>query len=131
MPGRFSLKFTTFGRKVPFFMLVTSIVLFALAALQGAFLLVEIVRKRNTKKLVVFGHGFFAVLGLGLLLYHTATTEAAPWFSISLFLLAALLGVTLLVRDLKGKPGPRELAFFHGTIAFLAFVLLLSFFLRG
>jgi FtsH-binding integral membrane protein len=108
-------------------MLITSIVLFALAAVVGLVLINQLM-KGSTNKTVAVAHGVLAAAALGILIYFAATAEgSSPVASIVLFVVAALGGFVLFFRDLMGKPGPIALAFVHAGAAVVAFVLLLSF----
>jgi hypothetical protein len=72
-------------------------------------------------------HGFLAVIGLVLLLYYTFTNKPGPIESAVLFVIAALGGIVVAVRDITGKSVPKWLATLHGLIAVTGFVFLLLF----
>jgi hypothetical protein len=100
------------------------IALFALGALIGMYLLALVLQKKETPKFVAVIHGAFVAAALVLLIVynsnHPGLTE-----SIILFVVAALGGATLFVRDLMGKSLPRWLALGHGIIAVIGFIILL------
>lgn len=104
--------------------LYLSIALFALGAIVGMYLLSMVLQKRTTPKFVVFVHGVFVVVALVLLIAYSSSN---PGFfeAIVLFVLAALGGVVLLIRDLSGKPLPKWLAVTHGLIAVTGFIFVL------
>lgn len=106
------------------------ITLFALGALIGMYLLALVLQKKETPKFVAFIHGAFVASALVLLFIynsnHPGFTEA-----IVLFVIAALGGLTLIVRDLTGKPLPRWLAIGHGLAAVVGFIFLLAFAFSG
>ena len=100
------------------------IALFALGAILGMYLLALVLQKKETPKFVAFIHGAFVAAALILLIVyssqHPGLTE-----SIVLFVVAALGGLVLIVRDLTNKPLPKWLAIGHGLIAVVGFVFLL------
>lgn len=85
-------------------MLILAIVLFAIAALLGFYLLTFVLQNKNTPKGVAFTHGPLAAMGL-----------------------AALGGFSLIYRDLTGSPLPKWLAIGHGLTALIAFIFLIIF----
>jgi hypothetical protein len=99
--------------------------LFALTALLGMYLLALVMQKKETPKAVAFIHGAFAVAALILLLYYTSQDGPGPTESIVLFIVAALGGITLIIRDLMGLSLPKWLAVGHGLIAVTGFIFLL------
>jgi hypothetical protein len=100
------------------------IALFALGALIGMYLLALVLQKKETPKFVAFIHGAFVAAALVLLIIynsqHPGLTE-----SIVLFVIAAIGGLTLIIRDLTGKSLPKWLAVGHGLIAVTGFIFLL------
>ncbi len=100
------------------------IALFALGAIIGMYLLALVLQKKETPKFVAFIHGAFVAAALILLIIynsdHPGLTE-----SIVLFIVAAVGGLTMIIRDLTGKSLPRWLAIGHGLIAVSGFVFLL------
>jgi hypothetical protein len=110
-------------------MIYTAIAFFALAAILGMMLLSFVLRGKETPKGIVFTHGPLAAIGLILLIVY-AVKQPGPIDSIVLFVIAALGGVVMLVRDLGGKPIPKWLGVVHGLIAVSGFVCLLIFAFR-
>jgi len=109
-------------------MLYLIIGLFALAAILGLIIINALIKKRDTPKPAVFGHGLLAVAGLGLLIYYAIEhPESYPKISIILFGIAALGGIYLFFNDMRKKPGPVGLAVIHALAAVIAFGLLLVF----
>jgi hypothetical protein len=106
-------------------MIYTAIGTFALAAIMGIYLLTFILQKKETPKAIALLHGLFAAIALVLLIIYTVKTGADLVQSIVLFILAALGGFVLFVRDLMGKSLPKALAIVHGLLAVTAFVFLL------
>jgi hypothetical protein len=107
-------------------MIYVSITLFALSALGGMYLLALVLQKKETPKFVAFIHGLFAATALVLLVVYACNNEHAGLTEcIVLFVLAALGGSVLIVRDLTGRSLPKWLALGHGLIAVSGFVLLL------
>ncbi len=107
-------------------MIYTAIAFFALAAVLGMVLLSFVLKGKETPKGVVFTHGPLAAIGLVLLIIYTINNPG-PVESIVLFIIAALGGVVLVIRDLSRKPIPKWLAVLHGLIAVSGFIFLLIF----
>jgi hypothetical protein len=99
--------------------------LFALGALIGMYLLSLVLQKKETPKFVAFIHGGFVATALILLIYYTTQNGPGPIESIVLFIVAALGGATMIIRDLMGKSLPKWLALGHGLIAVAGFIFLL------
>jgi hypothetical protein len=105
--------------------LYTIIGLFAIGALVGTYLLAFVLQKKETPKFVAFIHGIFVAAALVLLIVYAFDHGPGLTESIVLFVLAALGGAVLIVRDLTGKSVPRWLAVVHGVTAVAGFILLL------
>jgi hypothetical protein len=101
------------------------IALFALGALIGMYLLALVLQKKETPKFVAFVHGAFVAAALILLIIYSTQHRPQPIESIVLFVIAALGGATLIVRDLTGKSLPKWLAIGHGVVAVVGFIFLL------
>lgn len=108
-------------------MLYTIIALFALAAILGMVLLSYVLRSKETPLGLMIGHGLFAVAGLVLLLNYTFTNTPGPMESAVLFVIAALGGIIVAIRDITKKPIPKWLAVVHGLVAIGGFIFLLVF----
>jgi hypothetical protein len=106
-------------------LIYTAIILFAVAAMVGIYLLSCVLRGKETPKAFVFLHGALAATALVLLVVHTVKTGADLMQTIVLFALAALGGLVLVTRDLTGKTIPKSLAVVHGLVAVTGFVFLL------
>lgn len=102
------------------------ITLFSLAAILGMYLLSFVLRNRETPKGIAFIHGPVAAIALVILIIYSIKNDHAFTTSIVLFVMAALGGIILIVRDLSGKPLPKWLAIAHGLIAVAGFVVLLT-----
>jgi len=106
------------------------IALFALGAIVGLYLLSFVLQQKETSKFAAFIHGAFVATALVLLILyysnHPGLTE-----SLVLFVLAALGGLVLIIRDLSGKKLPKWLAMGHGLIAIAGFVFLLVYAFTG
>ncbi|MFL5752790.1 MAG: hypothetical protein ACJ76F_05240 [Bacteroidia bacterium] len=101
--------------------------LFALGAIIGMYLLALVLQKKETPKFVAFIHGAFVATALILLVVYNNQHGPGLMESIVLFVVAALGGLVLIVRDLTGKPLPKWLAVGHGLIAVAGFIFLLFF----
>jgi hypothetical protein len=100
--------------------------LFALGALIGMYLLALVIQKKETPKSIAFIHGLFVATALVVLIVYSVKNAPGPIESIVLFVMAALGGFVLIVRDLTGRSLPRWLAVTHGLIAVAGFVFLLA-----
>lgn len=101
--------------------------LFSFAALLGIVLISYVLRSKKTPLVIAFIHGPVAATALGILIYYSIVNERMLVTSITLFVLAAVFGIVLLIKDLseKEKPLPKWLAVGHGLIAVAAFITLL------
>ena len=106
-------------------MIYASIGLFALAAMIGIYLLTLVLQKKETPKGVAIIHGLLAATALIFLIVHTVNTGADLVQVIVLFIIVALGGIVLFMRDITGKSLPKALAIGHGLLAVTAFVFLL------
>jgi peptidoglycan/LPS O-acetylase OafA/YrhL len=107
-------------------MLITTLVLFVLAALLGLTVAVQIFKKKPTSRGVALAHGAFGAAGLVvLLLYAVKNPERLLTTAIVLLVVAALGGLIVFVNDLKGKAGPVGLVVIHALVAVVAVVLVL------
>jgi hypothetical protein len=102
----------------------TIIGLFALGAIIGMYLLSLVMQNKETPKVVAFIHGGFVALALVLLIVYN-NNNPGVMDSIVLFVIAALGGAVMIVRDLSGKGVPKWLAVVHGLVAVAGFVVLL------
>lgn len=109
-------------------MLITSIVLFALAAVSGVTILIPLLTGKPIVRLVAVTHGIFAASALIILVIFSINySDDFPILTIILFVVAAIGGLILFVRDLNNKPGPKTLALIHAAVAVIAFLILLVF----
>jgi|GEM_PF-233734 len=99
--------------------------LFAAGALVGMYLLALIMQNKQTPKFVSFIHGGLVVVALGFLIYYSYGHNPDPTEAITIFIIAAVGGITLIVRDISGKSIPKWLAAAHGIIAITGFIYLL------
>jgi ABC-type transport system involved in cytochrome c biogenesis permease subunit len=107
-------------------MLATTLVLFALAALLGLTVAVQIMKRRPTSKGTALAHGLFGAAGLVVLLLY-ALKNPHPWLTTAIVLLviAALGGAVLFANDLRRRPGPVGLIVIHALAAVVAVALVL------
>ena len=108
-------------------MLYYIIAVFALAAILGMTLLSYVLKNKETPRGLMIMHGLFAATGLVLLLYYVFGNSPGPVESAVLFVIAALGGFVLAIKDITGKPVPKWLAVTHGLIAVSGFIMLLVF----
>lgn len=104
---------------------IASILLFMAAALLGLTLLLYVLKNKNTPKALVLSHGFFATLGLVILVIYALKYDSDLLSVAFIFVLAAIGGFTLAIRDLLGLSVPKWLAVGHGVIAMMGVILLL------
>lgn len=100
---------------------------FLLAGVLGIYLLTYVLQDKNTPKGVAFTHGPLAAIGLVILIIYAFMNTPSPIVSIILFILAAIGGLTLIIRDLTGKSLPKWMAIGHGVIALIALGFLIYF----
>lgn len=93
-------------------MVTASIICILTAAVLGVILLWYVVQRKPTPKGLAFVHGPLAITGLIILIVYAITTASHHKHleSISLFAVAAALGVVLIYKDLTGKKTPKWLA---------------------
>jgi hypothetical protein len=109
-------------------MLMIAILCFALAAVLGIILISYVLRDKPTPKGIVVFHGPIAATGIVLLIIYMLFHAQSPFLiSLILFVFAALGGFILLFRDLTGKSVPKWLALLHGSLAVIAFIILIVF----
>lgn len=107
-------------------LIYASIVLFAIAAVLGVSILLNWLTKKDVSKGVIYSHGIFAALGLGLLVvFAVEDPEGYPKIALILFIVAALGGFYMFFRELQKKMSPYSIAFAHALIAVAGFIALL------
>lgn len=109
-------------------MIYISIILFALSAVLGLRILIKWLTKKDASRTVIYSHGIVAAAALVLLIvYAVQNPENFPKASLILFILAALGGFYMFIRDLQQKASPMFIAFVHALLAVSGFVALLLF----
>ena len=107
-------------------MLYAIIALFALAAVFGLIILKNWITGKETSRATVYAHGIFAAIGLVVLLVHYFQSGAKTLqTSIILFVVAALVGFYMFLREVKGKMSPVWLAVVHGLVGATALILII------
>lgn len=107
-------------------MLISTIILFALAAVLGLILITKVLKGQETPKPVVYTHGAVAATGLVLLIIaYINQGDSLLMTSVLIFVIAALGGFVMFGKDLTHKAIPKWLAVVHALAALTAFVLLL------
>lgn len=107
-------------------MIYTTIILFAIAAVFGLVILVSWLRQKGASNAVVYSHGIFAAVALVLLIvYALQNPDNSPKAAITLFVIGALGGIYMFIRDLMKKNSPMWLAIVHALLAVGGFVMLL------
>jgi len=105
--------------------------LFSLGAIIGMYLLALVLQNKQTPRFLAFVHGAFVATALGLLIYYAVEHRPQPIESIVLFVIAAVGGFTLIVRDITGRSLPKWLAVLHGLVAVTGFIFLLAYAFAG
>jgi FtsH-binding integral membrane protein len=109
-------------------MIYLAISLFAVSAVLGLAILIKWLTNKDASKGVIYSHGIVAAIGLVLLIVYALQNPGNfPKISIILFVVAALGGFYMFVRDLKKKTSPLAIAFTHALLAVGGFVALLFF----
>ena len=107
-------------------MLYLIIGLFAVAALIGILIFKNWLTNAKTSRTVIYLHGIFAATALVLLLVVAFQNHvSALRTSVILFVIAALGGIYMFVRDLRGKFSPIWLATVHALLAVAGFLVLI------
>ena len=111
-------------------MISTSVVVFAVGAVLGLFMLVRWFMKKDAPRGIVYLHGLAGAAGIVLLLlFVNQHPDRFPLVSIILFVVAALGGFYLFFSDIRKKPHPLGIALLHGLLAVSGFLALLLFIL--
>jgi hypothetical protein len=107
-------------------MLYLTIGLFAVAAILGILIFKNWLTSAKTSRGVVYAHGLFAATALVILLVLALQNGASALrTSVILFVIAALGGIYMFVRDLRGKFSPMWLATVHALLAVAGFLVLI------
>lgn len=107
-------------------MLITTIILFALAAVLGLILITKVLKDQETPKPVVYSHGAAAAIGLVLLIIaYVNQGDSLLMTSVIIFVIAALGGFIMFGKDIGGNQVPKWLAVVHALAAVTGFILLL------
>lgn len=107
-------------------MLTLLLIIFALTAILGAYLLSYVLGSKNTPKGIAMIHGFIGAMGILLLIIYSLLYQPVIT-SLILFILAAAGGLTLFFWDITGKKIPKFLALGHGLVALGGFIALIWF----
>jgi hypothetical protein len=109
-------------------MLVSAIVIFALAALGGIVLAFMHLTKKSAPLGLACLHGALAVTGVILLLVGMSQGHTAKGVVIALvlFVVAALGGLVLITAHLRSRPLPAALIVVHALVAVAGFLTLLT-----
>ena len=109
-------------------MIYASIGLFALAAVLGLTILIKWLSKSDVSNTVKYLHGLAAATALVILvIYAVKTPGNFPKTSIILFVIAALGGFYMFIRDMSTKYRSIGIAAIHALLAVSGFVALLLF----
>jgi len=107
-------------------MIYTAIALFALSAILGLTILIKWLTKKEASKAVIWSHGLVAATALVILVvFAIQNPDNYPQVSLILFVIAAIGGFYMFIRDLNKKNSPLSVAFIHALLAVGGFVMLL------
>jgi hypothetical protein len=107
-------------------MLISTIILFAIAAVLGLLLIAKVFKEEVTPKPIVILHGIAAAPALIILLIlYIWQGESNLMTSALAFSIAALGGAVLLAQDLSGNQISKSVAIIHAMVAVIGFILLL------
>ncbi|MBC8173434.1 MAG: hypothetical protein H7X71_05945 [Chitinophagales bacterium] len=99
-------------------LIYVSVGFFVLAAMLGARLLYAVLTDQPTPKLIVLLHGPIAVTGLVLLIiFMKGLSSYYLTYAVIAFSIAASVGLYMLVRDMRRKPGPKGAVLVHVLFA--------------
>ena len=105
----------------------TATAILGMTAILGIYLLSLVLGNKKTPKAAAFVHGLFAIIGLGLLIFYSSSTEVGPLTAIIIFVIAVFAGFILIYRDFTKKKVPKWLAITHGLTAVAGYGFLLRF----
>ena len=107
-------------------MLITTIILFAIAAVLGLILIAKVFQDKETPNKVVYSHGLFAATALILLVIkYVQNGHSMLLTSLLVFTIAAIGGFVLFGKDISGNKMPKWLATVHALAAVIGFITLL------
>lgn len=105
---------------------IASAILIALGAVLGVLMLANLLKGHHIPKALTFIHGGLVVTGLVcLILFNFSYPEYANWFSVGLFVLAAMGGIYILIHDIKHEKVPLTVVIVHGVVAVSGYAYLL------
>jgi FtsH-binding integral membrane protein len=107
-------------------MLIASALFFALAAVVGLTLALKYFKGDDMPLPLSFIHGALAVTGLVLLILGVTMSGIGGYAQTALyvFIVAALGGIFLFLKHLRGESRPKAVILIHAAAAITAFVLL-------
>ncbi|HWY12665.1 MAG TPA: hypothetical protein VN026_15130 [Bacteroidia bacterium] len=105
----------------------TAVAILGMTAIIGMYLISLVLKDKPTPIVAAIVHGIFAILGVALLVNYCVWTAPRPVASMTVFIIAALGGLTLGYKHVTGKKLPKWLAVVHGLAAVTGYVLLLCF----
>ncbi len=109
-------------------MIYFAMALFALSAVLGLSILIKWLTSKDASKGVIYSHGIVSGFALLLLVaYIIQNPDHFPMAALILFVLAALAGFYMFIRDLYKKMSPMAVAYIHAGLAVAGFVSLLIF----
>lgn len=104
--------------------LYTVIAMLGMGAIVGMYMLTLVLKDQRPPRIASVIHGIFVGIGIALLIWYSMGHEPGPSGSIAILLIAALVGIVLVYKDITGKVIPKWLAVLHGLTAVIGFTLL-------
>jgi hypothetical protein len=112
-------------------MFIICAIFFAITIMGGAYLASKVMRNKETPKAIAFMHGGMGAVAIILLLISLCVVpvvhKSLGLVSLVLFILVAMGGFFLMIKDLTGKQIPKAVVIIHGAMALLGFAVLLIF----
>jgi FtsH-binding integral membrane protein len=110
-------------------MLISTLIIFIIAAILGGYLLTFILKEKRAPRKVAMIHGFVAAIGILLLVIYSIYGAHAPILSLVIFILTAIGGLSMMYLRSTKKNIPGWMAFGHGMVAIIGLATLIIFIL--
>ncbi|MBD9378933.1 MULTISPECIES: hypothetical protein [Pseudoxanthomonas] len=109
-------------------MLITALIVFAIAAMGGLFLASRVLRGHLAPWAISILHALLGASGLILLILTVVQGDASARVTaaLAILILAALGGFFLASLHLRGRVAPKAVVFVHAGVAVAGFLTLLS-----
>ncbi|RAP37626.1 hypothetical protein B1207_05500 [Legionella quinlivanii] len=105
-------------------MQVVLVILFCLTALGGIYLASYVFSNRETPKGVAIAHGSLGAISI-LFFVVLAFFYSLPLAALAIFILAAMGGIYIFLKDIKGVPPSKLMVLGHGLLALCGVLILI------